>query len=156
MEVAGGSVSAYCFATIFATVVQLYTRVPVSRKTAKTIRVVALFCKPGRRRNLEGKVENWQWFPPPLLVPSFNLHLYSILLASVIKSDKNTRIAVAIQKWKKSICKGFVKSKDYHGMIMLISILFNFQHWTIIRIKNRLLTFHPDSPNTFRKSEDQS
>lgn len=31
MEVAGGSVSAYCFATIFATVVQLYTRVPVSR-----------------------------------------------------------------------------------------------------------------------------
>lgn len=103
------------------------TRVFPFRETTKTIRAVALFCKPGRRRNLEGKVENWQWFPPPLLVPSFNLHLYSILLASVIKSDKHS-IAVAIQKWKKSICKGFVKSKDYHGIIMLISILFNFQH----------------------------
>lgn len=86
MEVAGGSVSAYCFATgndLRRTIVR---RVFPFRETSKTIRV-ALFWKLGRR-NLEEKVENWQWFPsllPPLLVP-FLIYVLSILL--VIKSEK--------------------------------------------------------------------
>lgn len=127
MEVAGGSVSAYCFATgndLRRTIVR---RVFPFRETSKTIRV-ALFWKLGRR-NLEEKVENWQWFPsllPPLLVP-FLIYVLSILL--VIKSEKRRCCETKVKETYIYIyytCKDFVKLKDKSGNIQFFYSSFHF------------------------------
>lgn len=127
MEVAGGSVSAYCFATgndLRRTIVR---RVFPFRETSKTIRV-ALFWKLGRR-NLEEKVENWQWFPsllPPLLVP-FLIYVLSILL--VIKSEKRRCCETKVKETYTYIyytCKDFVKLKDKSGNIQFFYSSFHF------------------------------
>lgn len=127
MEVAGGSVSAYCFATgndLRRTIVR---RVFPFRETSKTIRV-ALFWKLGRR-NLEKKVENWQWFPsllPPLLVP-FLIYVLSILL--VIKSEKRRCCETKVKETYTYIyytCKDFVKLKDKSGNIQFFYSSFHF------------------------------
>lgn len=127
MEVAGGSVLAYCFATgndLRRTIVR---RVFPFRETSKTIRV-ALFWKLGRR-NLEEKVENWQWFPsllPPLLVP-FLIYVLSILL--VIKSEKRRCCETKVKETYTYIyytCKDFVKLKDKSGNIQFFYSSFHF------------------------------
>lgn len=129
MEVAGGSVSAYCFATsndLRRTIVRC---VFPFRETSKTIRV-ALFWKLGRR-NLEEKVENWQWFPsllPPLLVP-FLIYVLSILL--VIKSEKRRCCETKVKETYTYIyytCKDFVKLKDKSGIFnsSILPFIFSF------------------------------